>query len=243
MKTSRTDSSKLLSYTNRLLIGLIISLSFTLTAFEYTSVNTLEVSEFDTLLIEGGETILPPITYRVEKIEKPQPKTKTSTEFIVVEKIETLETKKKLEVNPIDHQHNIDQIDWNALGMTEEIIDEEEPPTSAAEVYAGYGNCEGLTNSESYLCATKEIIQCIQANFEIPEDLKFTGGEFDALVQFVVDKEGNVTEVKSVRANHPSMGTASEKAVEKLPKMNPATQRGRPVNLIMTVPISLNVAP
>lgn len=243
MKTSRTDSSKLLSYTNRLLIGLIISLSFTLTAFEYTSVESHEITEIDTLILGEDDLILPPITYRTDQIEKPEPKPKTTTEMTIVENIEKVKNKTEVVIEDTPEPIDIAQIDWNALGMTEEIIDEEEPPTSAAEVYAGYGNCEGLTNSESYLCATKEIIQRIQANFEIPEDLKYTGGEFDALVQFVVDKEGNVTEVKSVRANHPSMGIASEKAVKKLPRMNPATQRGRPVNLIMTVPISLNVAP
>lgn len=242
MTSKNSSSNKVLGYTNRLLIGFIVSLSFTLMAFEYTSVKSYEIPEYDTLSLGEDDLILPPITYRMDKIEKPEPETKTTTEMTIVENIETIENKIEIEVEPIDDPIDVTVIDGTKL-MGEEIIIEDEPPRSSAEVYAGYGNCEGLTDSESYLCATKEIIRRIQENFEIPEGLKSTSGDYNSYVQFVVDKKGNVTNVKSVRSNHPLMGDASENAVKKLPKMNPATQRGMPVKLIMTVPITLNMAP
>lgn len=240
MKTQDAQLSKNLGYTNRLLIGLIIALSFTLTAFEYTSIKVLKNSKLTSTIIDKDDLILPPITYRVEKIERPEPKTKSTDQMTIVDEIETKEIVKTIEVDPIDPYVDVNKIDWESL-FSEEIIDEEELPITNAEVYANYGNCEGLIGSESYDCATQEIMKRIHDNFSIPEELQSESGLFKAFMQFVVDKEGHVIDIETIQSNHPALSKASVKAIESLPKMNPATQRGRPVKLLMRVPIALDM--
>lgn len=199
MKTHSTPNDKILGYTNRLLIGLIISLSFTLTAFEYTSEKSIDIPEVDTLTIGEDDLILPPITYRMDKIEKPEPKPKTTTEMIIVENIESIESKIEVEVNSEEEPLDVSNIDWESLGMGEEILIEEEIPRTSAEVYANYGGCDGLLGSDSYDCSTQEIMRRIQENFDIPDELKSEHGTFRAFIQFIVDQEGNVINVEALK--------------------------------------------
>lgn len=57
-------------------------------------------------------------------------------------------------------------------------------------------------------------------------------------VNFVVDKDGSVTAAKVARGVDPSLDKEALRVVNSLPKWKPGMQRGKPVKVSYTVPIS-----
>lgn len=57
------------------------------------------------------------------------------------------------------------------------------------------------------------------------------------IVSFIIDSNGFVKNVNVIKSISPSMDSAAIKLVESMPQWQPATQRGRPVNIYYTLPI------
>jgi protein TonB len=54
----------------------------------------------------------------------------------------------------------------------------------------------------------------------------------------VVDKDGSISEAKVIRGVDPSLDKEALRVVNSLPKWKPGKQRGKPVRVSYTVPIS-----
>lgn len=57
------------------------------------------------------------------------------------------------------------------------------------------------------------------------------------IVQFIIDKEGNVTEVAINKGLHPMIDKVAYSVIQNMPKWNPGRQRGKPVKVFMVQPI------
>ena len=57
---------------------------------------------------------------------------------------------------------------------------------------------------------------------------------------FKIDQTGSITEIQA-RAPHPRLQKEAERVVKTLPKMTPGKQRGRPVSVRYSLPISFLV--
>jgi len=80
-----------------------------------------------------------------------------------------------------------------------------------------------------------------QARPEYPEDLKRAGITGDALVDFIVDPNGDVRNAVAVRPEHREFGDAACRAVSKW-KFRPGWKNGRAVFTHMQVPIVFTLA-
>jgi protein TonB len=239
MKRPQKTVDQKFSFTNRFLAGLVIALSFSLTAFEWTTITYNEIVTEDTLAYIDDDLILDPLRFRIEEAKKPKPViNKKTTEIKVVEVLT-----KPDPVEPITEpvEPELIPIDKGLYGMVDEILPAEEEIHVSAEFFAHYDKCKGLHAEELYQCTLLDIINRIQANFTVPLKLKNEGMDQKAYMSFVVNKEGEISDIKVERTTHPSMGKAATKAIAKLPAMNPATQKGKKVSLKMNVPINLNM--
>ncbi len=57
-------------------------------------------------------------------------------------------------------------------------------------------------------------------------------------VDFVVDKQGNVVDVKALNGPYELLKKTSERAIKAMPKWKPGRQNGHDVSVILTIPIS-----
>ena len=57
------------------------------------------------------------------------------------------------------------------------------------------------------------------------------------VLQFVIDKEGHVTDIQVLRSVTPELDQAAIDAVKNSPKWAPGMQDGEPVNVKYTLPI------
>jgi len=134
---------------------------------------------------------------------------------------------------------------------------EEAIPFSIIDQVPVHPNCKGLTNSENKKCFDKMMQKHIIKNFNTDvanciekkmvyneetkkEELKCIGlnpGKKRLYVQFKIDSKGDIVNVK-VRAPHPALDEEARRVMRKYPKMSPGLQRGKPVGVHYTVPIT-----
>lgn len=65
--------------------------------------------------------------------------------------------------------------------------------------------------------------------------------EGDLEVSFIIDVEGNVTEIKIEKSLHPTLDAAAIAAVNKMPKWKPGTKFGRPTPVKISIPVHFQV--
>lgn len=240
MKTHPKTPNQKFSFTNRFLVGLVVALGLSLTAFEWTTIKYEEKYE-DEGYVPAEEVMLDPLRFRIEETKKPEPVEKEKAKTPEIKVVDKIDDPVK-EVEPmIDDEPEIFVNDLAKYGMDDEELPPENVPVSFAEYFAHYDNCASDNSNEMYLCTMADIANRIKKNFVVPSDLKYAYGEQVAYLEFVVDKNGEINNIKIFQTTHPKMGEASVKALKKLPKMNPATQKGRNVALKMTVPIKLMI--
>lgn len=86
-----------------------------------------------------------------------------------------------------------------------------------------------------------ECMKFLSKNIDYPEDCEKAGVQGRVIVQFVVDKEGNITEPKVVRGIHESLDKEALRVIKMMPKWEPGKEDGKPVNVKYTVPIAFRV--
>lgn len=82
----------------------------------------------------------------------------------------------------------------------------------------------------------RKPVATFQARPKYPAELKEKKQAGEALIDFVVDKQGQVQLVRVVRATHPAFGEAAVESVQKW-KFKPGEKDGRSVATRMRVPI------
>ena len=104
-----------------------------------------------------------------------------------------------------------------------------------------FPGCEG-NKQQLRDCLSKSIDKFVKSKFdaELATELNLSPGKKKIFVIFKIDKYGNVTDVQA-RAPHVRLQKEAIKVVSALPKMTPGKQRGKPVGVKYSLPITFNV--
>lgn len=247
MKNPNYKRESRFPFVQRFLTGLIIALGLSLTAFEWTTF-TIDPKdrepEIDSVYFDD-DLILPPITYRKEKIQELKPK-KPTPSFVVVETTtpeikEAPEDESKKDDTPIDEKTRIVDIPEPSHYGGEEILVDENLIHTTVEIFAHYDNCAGLRGEEMQACSVLEISNRVKRLFKISPQMQEIGGRQAVLMTFVIDKDGSVTDVEMLQTQNKHIAKAAAEAIKKLPPMNPASQQGRAVKLQVKIPIQVRI--
>jgi len=115
-------------------------------------------------------------------------------------------------------------------------------PFAVIENVPIYPGCESMKNNDlRKKCMSEKIDEFIRNKFnaDLGSQLGLTGIN-RVIVQFKIDKNGNVTDVRS-RAPHPRLEQEAARVINALPKMQPGKQRGKPVGVMYSLPIVFQV--
>lgn len=123
----------------------------------------------------------------------------------------------------------------------EEVVEDVEVPFAVIENVPEYPGCERGSNAEKRKCMSDKIAKFVQRKFntDLAGDLGLSGRQRISVV-FKIDKNGNVTGVRS-RAPHPRLEKEAARVINMLPKMKPGKQRGKPVIVPYSLPITFQV--
>jgi protein TonB len=78
----------------------------------------------------------------------------------------------------------------------------------------------------------------VSANMKYPDVAAENGIQGRVFVQFVVEADGRLTNVKVIRGVDPALDKEAIRVVEGSPRWNPGKQRGKPVRVSFTFPIT-----
>ena len=167
-------------------------------------------------------TELVPITFPEEKLEPPPPpETKITELFEIVE-------------NNIEVTDNVSTVSED-MNATHEII--WIPPvveTEQVDEDVIHVSVEVMPEFPGGNIALMKYLSC---NIKYPTISQETGSQGRVIVQFVVDKNGAITNPEVVRGVDPYLDKEAIRVISSMPKWTPGVQNGKAVRVKYTVPV------
>ena len=242
MEIKKNPKQKLENYSKIFLqIGLVLTLFITFTLIEH---KTYEKNDIGSLgqanMIDDMKEDIPII--EIQEIKAP-PK---NTPPPVVEQIKVVEDEQEIEETIIESTETDESegvvIDTDDIvEVEEEEVVEEDIPFILIENVPVYPGCKG-NNKKLKKCFTKKVTQYFGKKFDtnLANELGFRPGKKKLFVVFTINKKGGISNVKA-RGPHPRLEKEVVKIIGSLPKMTPGKQRGRPVGVSYSIPITFEV--
>ncbi|HNV95086.1 MAG TPA: energy transducer TonB [Bacteroidales bacterium] len=206
-------------------IGLTVTLALILFAFELK----IMPSDENTFVAENTGKIeeeIVPIT-KQEELKTPPPPPPAVTDVLeIVEDNKELTNEVKVENTEADANTQIQApIEVQQEEENEEVVNfyviEEKPEFPGGEA---------------------AMFQWIAKNVKYPEIAKENGVQGKVFVQFVIGKEGKVTDVQVVRGVDPSLDKEAVRIIQSMPAWKPGKQRGKPVKVSFQLPINFKLS-
>ncbi|BDD11302.1 protein TonB [Fulvitalea axinellae] len=199
-------------------LGLCISLGLVITAFQWKfwddeNVKDLgtEVEQFEEIEEVVNTTQPPPPP--PPKIQQPQ----------IVEVPDEEEIEEEIEVD-LD-------VEITEETEVEEVVFEEPAEEEAEEIFTI------VEDQPEYPGGLKAFYKQVGKKLKYPSQARRMGVEGKVYVQFVVDKDGTLTEITVAKGIGAGCDEEAIRVLKTLPKWKPGKQRGRAVKVRMVIPI------
>jgi len=229
-------------------IGFIFALAIALMAFNYTSSPPI-LEPMDLEPMDAEILITPPITVHQKKEVPPPPPPPKIKSIVNIEPTTEpiIKFEPKVEIQK-DVKTEIDVYANNPVpepAPKVELIKPEEPknisPLIMAERMPIYGSCDIDSDEiERRDCTSQNLIKHIYGNVKYPALARGSEIEGTVVVSFIVNKQGNVEDVKIVRGIGGGCGEEVKRVIEKLGQFLPGKQNGRPVSVIYRLPVKFS---
>lgn len=238
MEIKKNPKSNLENYSKLFIqLGLVLALFVTYVAMENKTYDRTIDAFGDANMQDLMEEDIP-ITERPEIVPPKSPPPPAP------EKIEIVEDEKEVEETVIETT----ETDETEAVVVEEIIEMEEVETIVEDVPFAiieevpvFPGCTG-TKQQKTDCLNEKIQKHVVRRFngDLAGELGLAPGKKRIWVVFRIDPKGNITDIQA-RAPHPRLRDEAIRVAKTLPKMEPGRQRGVPVGMKYTLPISFNV--
>ncbi len=206
-------------------IGLLIALGLVLAAFNYSTQEKAAASfEAETQVVIEEEQI--PITQ-----ETPPPPPEVPKEPVVSDIIDIVDDDVKVEDNLLfttedDKNLGVEIIEYKAAAKEEEEIEEEVIPFAIVEDKPKFQGGD-----------QNDFTKWVFKNIVYPEIAKENGVAGRVTLQFTVETDGSVKNVKVLRGVDSSLDKEAVRVVSSSPKWTPGKQRGKAVKVQFTFPV------
>lgn len=87
----------------------------------------------------------------------------------------------------------------------------------------------------------KALMKYLSNNVRYPKGAMKSGAQGRVVLQFVVDEDGRVTDVKTVRSVHPLLDAEAERVARGMPDWKPGRREGKNMSVKYTLPISFKM--
>jgi len=213
-------------------IGLASVLLFSWVAIEW---KTYEKSAFDyeALNVDDEDDEEVPITEQIKTPPPPPPPPPAPEVIEIVEDEEDIE-ETVIESTETDQEEIVEIVD---------VVDDFEDvdvPFAVIEDVPLFPGCEKVAKSDRRKCFQEQINKHIRKNFRYPEIAQEMGVQGRVYVNFIISKDGSITNIR-MRGPDKNLEKEAKRIISMLPKMTPGKQRGRPVRVPFSIPISFRL--
>ena len=87
-----------------------------------------------------------------------------------------------------------------------------------------------------------DVMAWLSQNITYPNIAAKNGVQGRVVVQFVIEKDGSVTDVHAVKKVDPSLDREAERVVRSMPRWSPGRQNGAPVRVKYTLPVTFKLS-
>lgn len=84
--------------------------------------------------------------------------------------------------------------------------------------------------------------QFIKANIKYPAEAKAKRQQGKVYVQFIVEKDGSISDVKIRRGSYPALDQEALRVISMMPNWKPGSMRGKKVRVRYTLPITFSLS-
>ena len=213
-------------------IGLSIVLLITWRVIEWKTYKN--VYDYEALNVDNEDDEDVPIT---EQLKTPPPPPPPPPPAPVV--IEVIEDEEEIEETVIEST----ETDEEEIVEVVEVIEEWEDidvPFAVIEDVPIFPGCERVKKTERRSCFQEQMNKHIKKNFRYPEIAQEMGIQGRVYVNFIISKNGNITNIR-MRGPDKNLEKEAERIIAKLPRMTPGKQRGRPVRVPFSIPITFRL--
>ena len=188
---------------------------------------------YEALNVEDDDDEDVPITEQIKTPPPPPPPPPAPEVIEVVEDEEEVE-ETVIESTETDEEEIIEIVE------VEEVEEDIDVPFAVIEDVPIFPGCERVKKSERRMCFQEKMNRHIRKNFRYPEIAQEMGIQGRVYVQFVIAKDGSITGVR-MRGPDKNLEKEAARIIGKLPRMTPGKQRGRPVRVPFSIPITFRL--
>lgn len=234
------------------LIGLALSLLAVIYLFNIRFYDE-EIEAPQTIVIDGDEIVIP-ITRREPPKTNSAPPKELPSQLDIIDDDKIVSEELDMSATETDESEFLTDKDVRyvegdgpieIIGEEAEVLEELEDPIPFAlvESVPVFPGCENLSsNDERKACFQKKLLEFVGANFVYSESARQLKIQGRVIVQFVVEKNGQVSNVEVLRGVDPWLDEEAQRVIRSLPRIKPASQRGKDVRMSFVVPITLKLA-
>ena len=208
-------------------IGLTLALAILLFAFEWKS-SSEEVGQFQSVADEPIEEEIIPITQQMLKPPPPPPPAPKLTDLIDIVEDDT-QIDDDLQIQ--DAEDDSEKVDAPSLG---DFGGDWGDDSGESEVFVVVENMPSFPGGN--------VQKWISKNVKYPVLAMENGIQGKVFVQFVIERDGSITDVKVVRGVDSSLDKEAIRVVKAMPKWTPGKQRGKAVRVSFTLPINFQLS-
>ena len=191
---------------------------------------------------------------KVEKVEQPEiepekivEKVKSSIKFTapVIKKDNEVREEDEIKLDEVEKSDKAigaftvegnDEVGGEVLKAKEEIAPPPEPEKPKEEDTKVFDVVEQMPSFPG-----GNVMAWLSQNLKYPVIAAENGVQGRVVVQFVVEKDGSVSDVHAVKKVDPSLDKEAERVVKSMPKWIPGKQNGSPVRVKYTLPVTFKL--
>lgn len=227
METKKTPKANLESKRPTwLLVGYVTVLAFMFVAFEWTRDIRVDTSgRINENVFEQDMEI--PLTRQPELTPSPPPQVTPINDVLTI----------------IDDDATAEETNFASLEETgEDVVIKHIPVTVAEEVVVEDDIFVVVEENPQFPNGgTAGLLQYLGKNIKYPTIPQENGTQGRVTVQFVVNKDGSIVDVKVIRGVDPYLDKEAVRVISTMPKWIPGKQRGVPVRCKFTVPVTFKL--
>jgi protein TonB len=217
------------------IIGLTSVLFFTWQAIEWKTYDRSGYG-YEALDVDDDDDEDIPITEQLKVPPPPPPPPPPAPEVI-----EVVEDEEEVEETVIEST----ETDQEEIVEVEEVeieddFEDVDVPFAVIEDVPIYPGCENVAKSQRRDCFQEQINKHIRKNFRYPEIAQEMGIQGRVYINFIISKDGSITNIR-MRGPDKNLEKEAARIIGKLPNMTPGKQRGRPVRVPFSIPITFRL--
>ena len=189
---------------------------------------------YEALNVEDDDDEEIPITEQIKTPPPPPPPPPPAPEVI-----EIVEDEEEVEETVIESTETDEEEIVEIVEVEEEEVDID-VPFAVIEDVPIFPGCERVKKSERRKCFQERMNKHIRKNFRYPEIAQEMGIQGRVYVNFIISKDGSITNIR-MRGPDKNLEAEAQRIISKLPKMTPGKQRGRPVRVPFSIPITFRL--